>query len=29
VDSTKLEPVKPEAPPAKVESVPELRSSTN
>ena len=29
VDSAKLEPVKPEAPPAKTESVPELRSSTN
>src|SRR5215475_4565163 len=29
VDSAKLEPVKPEAPPAKTESVPELRSTTN
>jgi hypothetical protein len=29
VDSAKLEPVKPEAPPAKTDSVPELRSSTN
>ena len=29
VDSAKLEPVKPETPPAKAESVPELRRSTN